>query len=208
MFNKCRKLREIKGINKFRTDKVNDMRGIFNECNELKTLDLSNFNTINVIDLSIMFQECFELEYVDISSFNLINAKNIEWMFNKCYKLKEIKGINILKNIKNIDKIGIFDDCPNLKNLSNYFDNRPKNIEKKQIKIIFRSTDQIIKNHSVICYTTDIFENIKEKVFLDYPRFKYKECHFLSEGNIINERVSLAENRIKNGSVIIISDIE
>ena len=38
-------------------------------------------------------------------------------MFNKCYKLKEIKGINIINNIKNIDKNGLFDDCLKLKNI-------------------------------------------------------------------------------------------
>ena len=35
------------------------MRGMFNECIELKYLNLSNFNTSKVTDLIIMFQECF-----------------------------------------------------------------------------------------------------------------------------------------------------
>ena len=45
MFNKCYKLKEIKGINKFNTNQVTNMTAIFNECNELENLDLSNFNT-------------------------------------------------------------------------------------------------------------------------------------------------------------------
>ena len=45
MFNKCQKLKEIKGINKFNTNQVTIMKAMFNECNELEYLDLSNFDT-------------------------------------------------------------------------------------------------------------------------------------------------------------------
>ena len=43
MFNNCRKLKEIKGINKFDTFNVRNMKAMFSQCNELKSLDLSNF---------------------------------------------------------------------------------------------------------------------------------------------------------------------
>ena len=69
MFNNCHKLKEIKGINKFNTNNVTNMKAMFQECNELISLDLSNFNTSKVTDMG--------------------------WMFNKCHKLKEIKGIII-----------------------------------------------------------------------------------------------------------------
>ena len=68
MFMGCKKLKEIKGINKFNTSKVTDMAGMFYECNELEYLDLPNFNTSNVIDIQLMS--------------------------SGCHKLKEIKGIN------------------------------------------------------------------------------------------------------------------
>ena len=50
MFNKCHKLKEIKGINKFNTDKVTNMRAMFCECNKLENLNL-NFDTSNVNDM-------------------------------------------------------------------------------------------------------------------------------------------------------------
>jgi surface protein len=206
MFNKSHKLKEIVGIDKFNTSKVTNMRAMFNECNEIEYLNLSNFNTSNISDLSIMFQECFELKHVDISNFNTIYAKNISWMFNKCYKLKDIKGINILNNCKNINKTGIFEDCPKLKN--NPFEGAPPpiKIEKKQITIIFNSINQIIQDYQVTCYNTDIFETLREKIYLQYPIFKSKDIYFLAKGNIINERVTLAENNIGDGTVIIISE--
>ena len=181
---------------------------MFNECNEIKYLNLSNFNTSNVTDLCAMLQECFELEYVDISNFNIANAKDIRWMFNKCYKLKEIKGINILNNAKNINKTGMFDDCPKLKNIPIKSDDHPKNIQKKKINIQFNSTDHRIQDYSVTCYNTDIFETIEEKIFLNYPEFRHKQLIFLVGGNKINERVNLAENQIKDGAVIIINEID
>ena len=69
MFCDCNKLKGIKGINKFITNKVTNMKAMFQNCNELEYLDLSNFNTSNV--------------------------DNMRFMFNECYKLKEIKGINL-----------------------------------------------------------------------------------------------------------------
>ena len=66
-----------------------------------------------------MFQGCNEIEYLDLSNFNTENVTDMGWMFNKCYKLNEIKGINILKSLKNINQTGIFEDCPNLRNIPN-----------------------------------------------------------------------------------------
>ena len=45
LFNNCKKLKKIKGIENFNTKEVLNMIAIFNECNELEELDLSNFNT-------------------------------------------------------------------------------------------------------------------------------------------------------------------
>ena len=73
MFNGCNRLKNINGISKLITNKVIDMNGMFQSCNELEYLDLSNFNTSNVNDMS--------------------------GMFHGCNKLKEIKGINNFKFI-------------------------------------------------------------------------------------------------------------
>jgi len=204
MFNKCHKLKQIIGINKLITTYVTNMYGMFNECNELKSLDLSNFNTINVFDFGIMFQECFELTYVNISNFNFQKAKNIKWMFNKCYKLNEIKGINIIINIQNLEKTGIFDGCPKLKNIPSYEHRNIMNIIKKQINIKFISVDQKINGYVVTCYNTDNFENVLEKIYLKYPQYKNKANCCLYGGAVVNERVSLAENKIEDNSTILI----
>ncbi len=125
-------------------------------------------------------------------------------MFNKCYKLKEINGINIINKIRNLNKNGIFDDCPKLKNIPNYNKKSLLDITKKQINIKFISVDQEI-NEYITCYNTDIFENVLEKIYLKYPKYKNKINFCLYGGEVVNERVSLAENKIEDNSTIIIN---
>ena len=115
VFNECHKLKEIKGLDKFVTDNVTNMIGMFQSCKELEKLDLTSFNTSNVTNMDGMFNECFklkeikginnfntnkvtsmkvmfqlcrELENLDLFGFNTVNVENMSWMFNKCDKLK------------------------------------------------------------------------------------------------------------------------
>ena len=53
MFSGCNKLKAIKGIDKLNTAYVIKMKGVFEKCNELESLDLSNFNTSHVTDLAL-----------------------------------------------------------------------------------------------------------------------------------------------------------
>ena len=89
MFNKCHKLKEIKGINKFITNKVTNMIAMFQACYELEYLNLTNFDTSNVTDMSWMFCDCNKLKYLNISNF-IINCETEDMLsFNK----KECKFI-------------------------------------------------------------------------------------------------------------------
>ena len=74
MFSYCQKLKDIKGINKFNTNKVTAMRIMFQQCNELEYLDLSNFNTSKVTNMSWMFNNCNKLKYNQCILFS--NKKN------------------------------------------------------------------------------------------------------------------------------------
>ena len=205
MFSKCRELKEIKGINNFNTGNVKNMLGMFEECNKLKSLDLSNFNTINVTDMYKMFSGCFELEYLDLSNFDLSKVINIGYMFYKCYKLKEIKGISNL-NYNNVsNKEGIFEDCVNLTQLNKEENQKNElNVEKISLTLNFISVDQQIKC-SISSYNTDVFLNIEEKLYLQFPLLKHKNIFFLYNGNIIKKSFTLEKNNIENGSFILIA---
>ena len=65
MFNRCKILKKINGINKYNTNEVNNMRAMFQECNELQYLDLSNFDTSNVTDKEGIFKMCNNLKILN-----------------------------------------------------------------------------------------------------------------------------------------------
>ena len=64
-----------------------------------------------------MFNKCEELEYLDISNFDFSNVNSILCMFAHCYKLKEIKGITDIKipqkSYRHGDN-GVFGGCQEL----------------------------------------------------------------------------------------------
>ena len=78
MFNECHKLKEIKGINKLNTSKVNTMNAMFQECWEIKYLDLSNFDTSNVTDMECMFCECYKLKEIRNKCLKYIKSSKYE----------------------------------------------------------------------------------------------------------------------------------
>ena len=94
MFQKCNEL-EYLDLSNFDTSSVTDMGFMFNKCHKLKEIKgINNFNTFNVTNMKAMFNECNELEYLDLSNFDTSSVTDMEAMFNECHKLKEIKGIN------------------------------------------------------------------------------------------------------------------
>ncbi len=86
MFNQCHKLKEINGLYKFNTNQVTKMNSMFQYCNELVYLDLSNFDTSKVNEMNHMFSHCFKLKevtwfvlnlFIPFISFNLLQLLNI-----------------------------------------------------------------------------------------------------------------------------------
>ena len=61
------------------------MDSMFNQCNELENLDLSNFDTSNVNDMGFMFNKCCILKEIKgINNFNTCQVTNMKSMFNQC----------------------------------------------------------------------------------------------------------------------------
>ena len=58
------------------------MKAMFQLCNELEYLDLSNFNTSNVNDMVCMFYGCNKLKYLNIKNFYFKIGCNTNLMFN------------------------------------------------------------------------------------------------------------------------------
>ena len=149
MFNNCNSLNEIKGLDKFKTNKVKSMEGMFQSCFKLEYIDVSSFdtsnvkkmdfmfvdcyklkgikgikkiNTINVRSMSAMFENCLILKYLNLENFDTSNVANMSYMFNKCKKLKEIKGMDKFKTTNLKTTYAMFQYCTEIEkiNLSSF----------------------------------------------------------------------------------------
>ena len=101
MFNKCNKLKLIKGIEKFNTNEVINMRAMFQQCNSLEELDLSNFNTSKVTNMGGMFYNCSKLKLLNLLNFDIksqCDTYNIFYNINKtnCNFICKNKNLNNL----------------------------------------------------------------------------------------------------------------
>ena len=229
MFQECNEL-EYLDLSNFKTYSVTDMGWMFNNCSKLKEIKgINYFNTTNVDNMKCMFQGCQEIRYLDLSNFDTRNVTNMECMFKKCYKLKEIKGINNFNTSKVSNMKDIFDECNELVHLvilskfnaSNIINNNTNialkklNEENKKLK---KEIDNIIAinfmsvahniNFPIACKITDNFKTLEEKLYRDYPELKHKNLYFTANGNIINRYETLENNRITNGNAILIDENE
>ena len=77
---------------------------MFDLCESLKEINLSNFNTQNITNMDSMFCNCSSLKEINLSNFNTQNVTNMDSMFESCESLKKEKVITndnkILNQIK------------------------------------------------------------------------------------------------------------
>ena len=107
MYNNCEAIKELK-LSNFDTYKVIDMGYMFYNCQAIKELNLSNFNTINVINMTNMFGRCRNLKILNISNFDIKNNTRTKNMFSRCrYYLKEKERLFF----KNINEDAFDDEC-------------------------------------------------------------------------------------------------
>ena len=104
----------FKGSN---TSNVTNMNFMFNSCNGLKSLDLSNFDTSNVITMVGMFQGCFSLTSLTLSNFDTSKVTDMDAMFNNCESLTSLDVSSFdTSNVTSMDSM--FSTCNGLTSLN------------------------------------------------------------------------------------------
>ena len=111
----CPNLTTIEGIEYFNTENVTNMRYMFDGCESLKSLDLTNFNTENVTDMYYMFAYCKSLESLDLTNFNTAKVTNMKGMFCVCSNLNTIYASDKFVTDQITEGSCMFTDCLNLK---------------------------------------------------------------------------------------------
>ena len=79
---------------------------------------------------------------------------------------------------------------------------------EKLMTVNFITIDSKIKNYSIICKNTDIFNNIEKKLYEDYKEYYDTENYFTVNEKKINRFKNLEENNIHNNDVIILNIIK
>ena len=92
MFNQCQNLTSL-DVSSWNTSNVTTMYSMFYCCRNLTSLDLSSWNTSNVINMSYMFGYCSNLTSLDVSSWNTSNVTNMSDMFYYCEKLETLSSV-------------------------------------------------------------------------------------------------------------------
>ena len=132
MFYECYSIKSIDFSNS-RSTLIINMHGMFGICHSLESIKFPYyFDTSNVIEMSFMFQDCFNLKTLDLSIFKTHNVKNMDSMFAYCISLETLILSENFKtdNVNNMKEM--FEGCYNLKSLDlQYFrTNKVTNMEK------------------------------------------------------------------------------
>ena len=111
-----------------------------------------------------------------------------------------ISNNNNTKN-KDISNMTTNDDGDKTKD-----DNLEKNKEKP-IAVNFSSLDQKI-HFPMVCYNTDIFSSVVNKLCIEFPELKHKNILFIHNGDVKNTSITIEQNKIKNGENILLEYYE
>ena len=99
MFYGCYNLEEVIGLDTWKNFNPIELTGMFLDCQNLKTVDISNWDTSKVTYTYDMFCGCTSLEKLNLSKWDCTNFAWTAQMFLGCYKLKSLG--NFMSNVKN-----------------------------------------------------------------------------------------------------------
>ena len=97
MFEGLKKMTSISFSEKFDFQGITKMDRMFYNCQNLKSVDISNIKSENVKNMNYMFYQCLELNSVDISDLEASKVTSTNSMFENCVSLNSI-DISSLKN--------------------------------------------------------------------------------------------------------------
>ena len=120
MFNDCENLTSL-NLSSFNTANVTEMRAMFRKCRALTALDLSSFNISKVIDMEAMFEGDENLADLNISSFKTTLPVDLGATFKNCASLVELNLENFCipdTNLGEVELEDTFYGCTSLRKLN------------------------------------------------------------------------------------------
>ena len=68
--------------------------------------------------------------------------------------------------------------------------------------------NQDIVNYSMACRTTDLFADLEERLYQDFPNYRNVDKVFMVNANRISRNKTMEQNNIKNNDIISLFPIE
>ena len=82
MFQGCHGIRAIIFGSSWKTENVEDMSQMFEFCELLTSLEISNFDTSSVKTMKAMFQGCIALKFVNVANYQTQNVEDMSSLFS------------------------------------------------------------------------------------------------------------------------------
>lgn len=102
----------------FVTEKAKDISGIFNDCEKLSNINVSNWNVSNVTSTEKAFANNFLLKSLDLSNWDMSNCENSQMMFYSDTALTSIGNTNNWNVSKITTTHSMFEGCSKLQSLN------------------------------------------------------------------------------------------
>ncbi|MBO4876901.1 MAG: BspA family leucine-rich repeat surface protein [Ruminococcus sp.] len=109
MFESCEKLVTL-NIDGIDTTGVTDMGNLFKDCESLKSIDLFGFDTSQVKKMEWMFANCKAVTNLDLTRFDTSNVENMSYMFYSCSGMSDI-DVTAFDTSSVTDISHMFDNC-------------------------------------------------------------------------------------------------
>lgn len=193
----CQLNQKINELEKALNDKEKELNS-----EKAKTKDLTE--KIKTLEIQLNDEKKYNLEFQKIlnEKENYLNKERMktEDLNEKIKELENNTNINVLneKLIKLFEEIRQKDN--ELKEIKSLM---PFEISKNEqlMSVIFYSIDQKI-HYSIICKNTDKFNILENSLYEKFSEYKEFENYFTVNGMKVNRFKTLEENKIKNGDVI------
>lgn len=102
----------------FVTEKAKDISGIFNDCEKLSNINVSNWNVSNVTSTEKAFANNFLLKSLDLSNWDMSNCENSQMMFYSDTALISIGNTSNWNVSKITTTHSMFEGCSKLQSLN------------------------------------------------------------------------------------------
>ena len=197
MFQSCNKLTTL-DVSQWDTSNVTNMISMFENCRSLTTLDVSNWNTSNVIRMDSMFYSCSSLTTLDVSNWNISNVTNMYSMFSYCSSLTTLDVSQWdTSNVTNMR--GMFSNCSSLTTLdvSNWDTSNVTNMQSMFYNCSSLTTLDISKfDTSNVTYMSFMFSYCSSLTTLDVS--KWNTSNVTNMGNMFEGCSSLTTIDLSN----------